>query len=261
MRRGRGGAGRNRPGDCLVGGPLGGRGGCGRGGTREGGKRRPGPVGAAGQRRVPAQATRGAGAGAKDRPAVGAVPLVLGAPVGLVREQGPAEAGQDLSDSGGTPRRPRPGLGYIVGAHPTADTQRPPQLSRRPTNPRERHQSLDPQETGPIPAHKHGSVHFANLGCKHHECVQARSQAKARLRRRRREERIFIPQVMPDGSVENRWVHPALAPTFAAANPRRHGTAYGRREFSCDCPPCSIARSNRESIREEQQLDQDDIDP
>lgn len=99
-----------------------------------------------------------------------------------------------------------------------------------------------PDHTEPIPDHEHGSsTHWANLGCTHPKCLAVRNQAKKRNREDRKQARVYIPQVMPDGRTEMRWVHPALAP-HNSTNPRRHGTVYGRREFGCDCPHCEVVR-------------------
>ena len=82
--------------------------------------------------------------------------------------------------------------------------------------------------------HQHGSVHAANKGCSHPDCIAARSDAKQRFREARRSERVLE---------ESRWVHPDLGPAGSGL-PRSHGTQYGRREYGCQCPPCSeVTRS------------------
>ncbi len=97
---------------------------------------------------------------------------------------------------------------------------------------------------GSMPDHKPGDPSAYAHGCRrHHACRYAHAQWKQKKRDERRAERINIPQVLPDGkTVENRWVHPALAPADTPGTPARHGTVYGRAEFACDCPPCRTAR-------------------
>lgn len=94
-----------------------------------------------------------------------------------------------------------------------------------------------------MPNHEPGDPSAYSHGCRrHHACRYAASVTKKAKRDERRAQRIFIPQTMPDGTVQNRWVHPALAPADQTGVKARHGTAYARAEFACDCPRCEVAR-------------------
>lgn len=88
------------------------------------------------------------------------------------------------------------------------------------------------QKHATVSLHHHGSAWYAERGCEHPDCKAAAASKKKRLRDNRRTQRIHL-----NGS----WIHPRLAPagsTVAA----RHGTAYARREYGCECAPCSTAK-------------------
>jgi hypothetical protein len=107
----------------------------------------------------------------------------------------------------------------------------------------------DPSPT--ITNHELGSIHWANKGCGHRECLAARAEQKRKDRENRRGKRILRDCELPDGTIEKRWVHPDLAPSNQLDNPARHGTRNARSEYFCDCPECEVARSKSKPTSED----------
>ena len=79
--------------------------------------------------------------------------------------------------------------------------------------------------------HVFGSKHYYDQGCRCTDCRKWSCTAKRELRHKRRTERVLVDGVL---------IHPALHPVDSD-EAARHGTAYGRREFACECAPCKLS--------------------
>lgn len=119
---------------------------------------------------------------------------------------------------------------------PTTDPADPPVNELTPGD--------DPEASlGSMPDHEPGSLTAWTHGCRrHHACRFAGARWKAGRRAELRKGLVYQLVTLPDGTEEFRWVNELLAPADQIHISARHGTAYGRGDFGCDCPLCEVAR-------------------